>query len=525
MAKKHPFSKEVLDEARKLLGECKFSNRAFSDFFMKDDDNLKFFVPTRNHRVIDKIPDFQSRIFGELDNIQDTRRLALASPRSFMKSTTCSVEFPIKSIVFNDFKEILLVSNSESLATNFLRSIKTNLESNERIIRYFGSMVSDKWTENHIIAQNKAAGFRTSVRAVGWGAQIRGFRPDLIIMDDIESDETVLSEEVRKKMREWILKAAINSLTHDGCIVWVGTLINRVSLLHDWMHAPPKGWSTIFNQAYKNGVQEPGHELWPDVWTHEKLQARKAEIGTSAFSSEFMNDPMPPDGNSFNPNTFMYFDEENLPSDYGVYIAIDPAFSENPTADYGVIMVALHDSNDNIYVHNYYRQRTTSRKLIDEFERIYRMYGGKVRSVGIEEVGPQKSFYQQLVAEINQKGLYPPFQKLTGMINTAKGTMRKKEQRIIYSLQPRFEARKIYLRHEQNELIDELTLFSETGNKHDDLCDSLSYITHMIQPFSDYSEQGHGFSFENETTFERHGVTGYGDNYGKEEEFPVYANN
>lgn len=228
-----------------------------------------------------------------------------------------------------------------------------------------------------------------------------------------------------------------------------------------------------------------------------------------------MNDPIPPEGNAFNPDTFQYFDEEKLPKDYGVYIAIDPAFSESPTADFGVIMVALHDGADNIYVHGYYRQRTNSRKLIDEFERIYRIYAGRVRAVGIEEVGPQKSFYQQLVSEMNTKGLYPPFQKLTGMIQTQSGLKHKKEQRIIFSLQPRFEARKIYVRPEQQDLIEELTLFSEAGNKHDDLADSLSYIVSMIHPFQNYETDNPGSEHYQDDS--NRGVTGYYDSYAKEE--------
>lgn len=503
---------EVKKITEDMAREWFASPEKFCNFFMKDDPETGFTVPTRAHMVIDTIPKFQSEIFSELGSICKTKRLALASPRSFVKSTTCSVEFPLWAACFGHFREILIVSNSENLAVNFLRSIKTNLDSNERITRYFGKQVSDKWTESHIITKSGV-----SIRAVGWGAQIRGFRPDLIIMDDIESDETVISEDTRKKMKEWILKAAINSLRVDGCMIWVGTLINRVALLHDWMHQPPTGWKVIFNQAYKKGIQEKGHELWPEVWPHDRLQARKAEIGSSAFSSEFMNDPLPPEGNSFNPDTFQYFEEEQLPKDYGVYIAVDPAFSESPGADFGVIMVALHDSsNDSLYVHSYYRQRTTSRKLIDEFERIYRIYASRVRAVGIEEVGPQKSFYQQLVSEINQKGLYPPFQKLSGMVNTSRGTQHKKEHRIIYSLQPRFEARKIFLRHEQIDLIEELTLFSESGNKHDDLCDTLSYITHMVQPFSDYSD-GQAPARNYEPIDEPRGITGYYDAYGKEE--------
>lgn len=505
-------SQEAKQELSKHYTKWFMSPEEFSLFFLKDDSNIGFSVPTRQHMVVQDVPKFQSEIFKELGNICVSKRLALASPRSFMKSTTCSVEFPLWATCFGHFKEILIVSNSENLAVNFLRSIRINLESNDRIIRYFGKLWSEKWTESHIITKHGV-----SIRAVGWGAQIRGFRPDLIILDDIESDETVISEDTRRKMREWILKAAINSLRVDGVMVWVGTLINRVSLLYDWMNNPPYGWKTIFNQAYRNGIESEENALWPEVWPHSRLQARKAEIGSSAFSSEFMNDPIPPEGNAFNPSMIRYFDDDSSPKDYGVYISIDPAFSESSTADYSVIMVALHDSNDNLYIHSYTRERIKAGKLIERFEQIFRHFGHKVRAVGAESVGPQKFFYEELQDYMNRKGLYPPLQKLTGMIQTAKGASHKKEQRIIYSIQPRLESGKLFIRSEHFELLNELTLFSEAGNKHDDLCDALSYLISMVQPFNDYSNNTQS-SKEIELEIDDRGITGYDDPYGKTEE-------
>lgn len=505
-------SLESKEAAKKLYIDCYNSTESFCNFFMKDDEPNNFFVPTRQHRVVDDIPDFQSNIFKSLDNIKTQPRLALASPRSFMKSTTCSVEFPLKVSLFKQFREILLVSNSESLAINFLRSIKINYESNERIHRYFGKLWSDKWTENHIITNDGI-----SIRAVGWGAQIRGFRPDLIIMDDIESDETVISEDVRKKMKDWILKAAINSLTVNGSMIWIGTLINRVSLLYDWIHNVPEGWDSIFNRAYIGGIEEPGRELWPKVWPHNRLQARKAEIGSYAFSSEFMNEPVPSEGNRFNPSTFQYFEEEDLNGKQtGMYIAIDPAFSEDKNADFGVIMCVLHDQNDNVYTYHIYRERTNSRKLIDEFKRIYKIYQPKIRAVGIEANGTQKAFYDQLVDECVREGLYAPFVKLTGSIHSSSGTKRSKSDRITYMLQPRFEGRKIYIRPDQFDLIDELSLFPES--KHDDAIDALAYAVSILEPMQSYEQDIYSES-DYEEELVKHGTTGYGDNesYGLQE--------
>src|SRR3990167_6332560 len=514
------FDIKKLNEAKKYELRAKisgwvFQTEKFVEYFMKDAPQCEFTVPTRNHMVIGEIPKFQSELFEKLDNLWQTKRLAVASPRSFLKSTTCSVEFPLWAALWGKYKEILIVSNSEALAINFLRSVKTNIESNDRILRHFGLRWSDKWTENHLIIEKVDQLARVSIRAVGWGAQIRGFRPDLIIMDDIESDETVISEDIRKKMKDWILKAVINSLTVDGSIIWVGTLINRVSLLYDWIHTPPQGWRVIFNKAYKDGIEEQGYELWPEVWPHERLQARKSEIGSWAFSSEFMNEPIPSEGNRFNPSTFQYFTDEDLKGKQtGMYIAIDPAFSEEKTADFGVIMCILHDSDDNIFTYHMYRERTNSRKLIDEFKRLYKLYQPKIRAVGIEANGTQKSFYDQLVDECMRDGIYAPFQKLTGAIHSAAGSKRSKPDRITYMLQPRMEARKLFLRSDQYALIDELSLFPES--KHDDAIDALAYAVSLIEPLQSYEEQVYSDSdYEDELVV--HGTTGYGDNesYGK----------
>lgn len=496
------------EQNEKFLAHCDNLRRHIEPFckdMLMDDESCEFTVPTRNYRIIDEIPKFQSEIFETLENLKKIKRVALASPRGFAKSATCSIFFPIWAAVFRHFKEILVVSNSEALAINFLRNIKTNLEENERITALWGPQESDKWTETHIILKNGC-----SIRAVGWGAQIRGFRPDLIILDDIESDETVASEDIRGKMKDWILKAAINSLTYDGCMLFIGTLISRLSLLYEWINNTPEGWKSIFNQAYKDGIEEPGYEVWPSLWPHERLKARKAEIGTAAFCSEFLNNPIPADGVRFNPHTFKFFTDSDIQGkQLGTYIAIDPAFSESKTADFGVIMSCFHDGLDNIYVDSYYRRRGTAGDIIRAFIDIYRAHKNKIRAVGVETVGPQKAFYEQLQNECWQNGLYPPFKKLTGMMNTARGVMRNKKDRVTFSLQPRFEAGKIWFRKEQTELTNELTLFPE--GRHDDLCDSLSYITSLVEPFMDYSQVLSDTLLDDDLPTIHRGITGYGD--------------
>ena len=204
-------------------------------------------------------------------------RIVIAAPRGFAKSTISSVIYPLWLAVFQFKKEIAIISASETLAVDLLRKIKREFEVNEKLRRFFGDVVTEKWSESHIITKSGV-----SIRARGAGGQIRGFRPDCLILDDIETDESVESDERRKKLKDWLFKACLNTLTVDGQLVIVGTIIHPLALLNDLL-VDQKTW---FRKKYK-AYKDDGTELWLDLWPKARLEERKAEIGSFAFASAF----------------------------------------------------------------------------------------------------------------------------------------------------------------------------------------------------------------------------------------------
>jgi len=165
-------------------------------------------------------------------------------------SSISSIFYPIWCALFAKERDICIVSATEGLAVEMLRAIKRELESNRRILTFFGDMKSSKWAENHIILSNGV-----NIRARGAGGQIRGFRPSLVILDDIETDEGVESEEQRKKLKNWVFKACLNTLLPEGQFVVVGTILHPLSLLADLLTIK-NGWNKLKFQAYKAGTME-----------------------------------------------------------------------------------------------------------------------------------------------------------------------------------------------------------------------------------------------------------------------------
>ena len=130
------------------------------------------------------------------------------------------------------------------------------------------------------------AGAGQSLRGMKTGSQ----RPSLIVVDDLENDVNVLTADQRGKLKDWFTKALLNLPGPDGArIIVIGTVLHKDALLK-WLLSESQApfWTQRFYRAY----QDDGTPLWPSAWTAEKLERKRGEIGSRAFSSEFMNEPV-----------------------------------------------------------------------------------------------------------------------------------------------------------------------------------------------------------------------------------------
>jgi hypothetical protein len=444
-----------------------------------------------------EVPEFHRTIYGL---VPKNKRLVVAAPRGFAKSTIISRFYPLWLAVFGRAKDITLISASETLAIGFLRDIKREIESNRMILDMFGDLRTDKWTENLIILKTG-----TTIRARGAGGQIRGFRPDVIICDDIETDESVESEEQRKKLKDWLFKACLNTLLPDGQFIIIGTIIHPLSVLADLL-VMDNGWTKEKFQAYKNAVQEPGNELWGQLWTHEKLQIRKKEIGSWAFSAEYLNNPVSNETAPVQEKHIRYWSE--LPKQYSCVIAVDPAYSDDETADYKVAAVVAIDSQSNRYLVDYIRTHNPIGDFQDSIINLFLRNKDTLTGVGIPNSGVEKGFFDSFLKKCEARKLLSiPVVELKNTFTNAVTNVsaRNKKARVISALQPLFEQGKYYIHGTHIEARDELLTIG--SSRWDDLVDAMAYAEQIIQPI--YFDTGLKEDFSEEQTV-NHGSTGYG---------------
>jgi len=206
---------------------------------------------------------------------------AAAAPRGFGKSTICSFLHPIHQGIFEFIHFYVLISSSKENASEFLIPIKLEFEENERLRNDFGNQVNfGFWSDNNFVLKN-------GVRYLGIGAgqKIRGrhhrqYRPDLIIIEDIEDEDIVKKPRRIKKIVDWIKRAVLPSMAKNGSFIFFATLLSRNSVLAQVMEFPQ-----IKSRIFK--AIEKGKSTWSDMWSITALMKKKNIIGSIAFNQEF----------------------------------------------------------------------------------------------------------------------------------------------------------------------------------------------------------------------------------------------
>jgi hypothetical protein len=465
---------------------------------------IDLFLP--HIRTTNEIPKFHREIFSIL-KVHD--RIALAAPRGFAKSTIVTKCYPLHSALFKKHKDICIISASENLASEHLRFIKNELESNQKLMALWGDVKSEKWNETHMAITHKD-GFVCNIRAKGAGGQIRGFRPDCIILDDIETDEGCESEDQRRKLKNWIFKSCLNTLMPTGKFCIIGTLIHPLSVLNDILKVP-NGWMKKKYQAYIDGIEKEGYELWPAMWDHARLQHRKGEIGSWAFASEYMNNPLVDESNPIKEEYIRYWDV--LPAQLSTVIVCDPAYTEDVTGDWKVAAVIGIDKNQNRYLLEYHRSHAPTGEYQDAIFNMYIKHKNTCTALGCPSGGGDREFFNGLIKAAEVRKIYAPIVELKNVFHSATGQdIRNKKHRIVAALQPLFEKGKYYIHVDHLEARDELLTIG--SSQHDDLVDCLSYAENILTPvYYDSNNKVEDYDAYKEPVIIGSSASGYGIDY------------
>ena len=364
---------------------------------------------------------------------------AIACPRGHSKSTLISFLQAMARIVFMERKFIVIVSESEDKAKDFVVRIRDELEFNHKLIRDFTNGEGFKTTDWSKTDFTTKTGIR--VVAKGAGQSLRGLvhkdtRPDCIILDDIETDDNAGDSNILNFILTNVFKSVNKRGVYDIC--YVGTIIKDMAVLHQMLI------NEEFAAAKWEAVDDDGEMIAPMLLPKEEYEREKRiakGLGKlSVFYAEYHNNPMVADQDAtFKQDYFQYIREKDLDLDnMNIYIAYDPAMPDRVgkrnKADRSAIIVLATDSNENWYIVRVYANRDTpsrNRQLLFNLAKKY-----KPNKVWMETISAQRSMYMEIVNEMKKKHIKFPFEEIPSQSGS-------KEARI-EQLQPLYESGRIY---------------------------------------------------------------------------------
>ena len=398
------------------------------------------------------------------------KRKSIAVPRGHAKSTVVGFLLTLYRICFQQRKFIVIVSDSEDKAKTFVMRIRAELEFNNKLAKAFtqnGSFKSTDWAKTDFIT---STGIR--ILAKGAGQSIRGelhldTRPDMIVLDDIETDENAGKDEILSYMLTNVIPSVNRMGDYEIC--YVGTIIKDMSVLHQMLINPE--WASAKWEALDENGEMLAPMLLPKSEYESSKRLYKAAGKMSLFYAENHNNPMvADDAMTFKKDFFQYYSE--LQDNLRYFIAYDPALPPSgrtkiKRVDRSAIIVLATDSNENWHVVKIIANRETPAKNRELLFNLAKKY--KPQVVWMETIAAQRAMYLEIKLEMKRQNIKFPFREIPSHSGS-------KEARI-EQLQPLYESGRILHNKDDamtSDLERELMLFGRTP--HDDISDCLSFF-------------------------------------------------
>lgn len=405
-------------------------------------------------------------------------------------------------------KTVVIASYSQDNAINLLRPYKLQFENNQRLIHDFGPQVSLNWSEDEFHTNDGTAFY-----AIGSGQNPRGkrneeIRPDIIVPDDMDTDEQCRNPERLDNAWKWLTEALFPTMSiKGGRWLMLGNIIAKDSLMTRAAEVSDSHEQVLI---YKKGTPNPGEiesyeaELntnpeknrrkvleasiknlkaglvpsWRSRFSPDECEWMIQKIGYFAAQKEYMGNPLV-EGKVFKKDWIAYKKFTKL-KDYRCLVGyLDPGFKKTKTSDTkALVLVGL--MNAEFHIIRAYCDKASIEEMIGwcyDLDAYVKRNGGSF-ILKMEEVFLQSLLYKDFNEAAKTRG-YP--------VGVSGDTRKKPEKDArIMATSGDFERGNVYFNELEKEnphmkrLIEQFLAFMPGINTHKDGPDAYEGARHIL---------------------------------------------
>lgn len=266
-------------------------------------------------------------------NAETLLRITCSMAPRFGKSETIAYLFVAWYLGHHPQHQIMMVTHTADLSADFGRKVRNLLDSD-----IYHTLFPDT-----IVARDKSAASNWSTTlggkylAIGIGANVAGHGADLLIGDDLVSEQAVLSSDPDKAFAqawEYMQVGPLQRLMPNGKIVMIGTRWGKkdpIGRALAWAENNPGSlpWTEVRFPA----IMPSGKSLWPEQWPLDQLLQKKSGMFPQFWAAQYMQEPTSEEGALIKREWWRTWEKEKPPSCQFILQSWDTAHGANDAAD------------------------------------------------------------------------------------------------------------------------------------------------------------------------------------------------
>lgn len=230
-------------------------------------------------------------------------RLTVSMAPRYGKSETISFLFVAWYLGHFPKHQIIMATHTADLSSAFGRKVRNLIDTPLYQEIFPDTQVSKDKSASHDWSTTLGGTYL----AVGVGSSVAGRGADLLIGDDLVSEQAVLNGDPDKAFTtawEYMQVGPLQRLMPGGRIIMIGTRWGRrdpIGLALEWARNNPASlpWKEVRFPAIMK-VMRDGEEkevsLWPEQWPLEQLLAKKASMFPQFWAAQYMQEPTADEG-------------------------------------------------------------------------------------------------------------------------------------------------------------------------------------------------------------------------------------
>lgn len=323
------------------------------------ENHLLFFSAYFSHYIQHDFADFHREMY-ELSSDETIPTLVITAARGIGKSTVLNMSFAIWSILGKSRKKfVIILSHTQSRARQHFINLRKELEENKLLKSDLGPFKEDsgEWGSSLVLPYYNARITFASTEQSIRGVRHMQYRPDLIIADDLEDNESVKTLDGRNKTYDWLTKDIIPAGETNTRLIVIGTLLHEDSLMMRLKKEILNGTRAGVYREYPL-IDEAGKILWQSKYPDEQsIESERMRVGDEkSWYQEYLLRIISSSERVIHPEWIKYYSQlpEMTPENEfrEVCVGIDLAISERERADCtAMVSAAVYGWGDDMKIY------------------------------------------------------------------------------------------------------------------------------------------------------------------------------